>query len=610
LSAGGATGIGNVGFPVTSDATTMSFTDTNAGANIFAKSTNAAGVTVNTLIGGNGVTLTATGPVTLKGDVKGQSIAITSGGGITIQDTMGDSTTNTVTLTSTGTGNITTTSTNKPVTGQTLTVSSVGGSISGKLTTQDFDTASANLSFNTNGKGVVNVTNTTKSTVTLGSSSSGLDFKFTSNGPLNIGSISTVAGMGANDGNITVIAKSGTLVVANGSTINALGGSIVLQNSDVKAGFIIIGTNSSVKASSTVAGVGNVTINIGPTATKVVGTTPTNVTPNETKGGKIYYGKNGITALSPTNMLNALDRNIIFDTDGSSGTIQLGGGVTIQADPPEGFANTVSLQQVSNLVSTTQIGSVPVPVSLTVPAPTVQTPAITFVGQPNTNTQRLQAELIALQPTSTLSSTIALQTQTQNVFGAPRTNANYSRPISADIFTDRSKILDSNSLVMPRKHQAVLRTKFGTVTVAPGAVALVLCDAYSLSVFNFDDNKKQSVVIESGGESISLAPASHVTISNHQAANFADFAPSERIGHRNLRRCGLKDGSVAFHTQFHLVSAMVNVDSLLRLVNSSRAEDKASARHLLKTAAIVTHLQSGGEPFVVYRRPQMLSLLP
>jgi len=104
-----------------------------------------------------------------------------------------------------------------------------------------------------------------------------------------------------------------------------------------------------------------------------------------------------------------------------------------------------------------------------------------------------------------------------------------------------------------------------------------------------------------------------VTISNRHFADLADFAqlaPSERIGHRNLRRRGLKDGSVAFHTQFHLVSAMANVDSLQRLVNSSRAEDKARARHLLKTAAIVTQLQSGGERFVVYRRPQMLSLLP
>lgn len=70
----------------------------------------------------------------------------------------------------------------------------------------------------------------------------------------------------------------------------------------------------------------------------LAGTEPPNIVSKTTGGGQIFYNKNGITALGPDNHLNALDRNIVFDTTNTkSGAIQLDGNVTITADPPPGM---------------------------------------------------------------------------------------------------------------------------------------------------------------------------------------------------------------------------------------------------------------------------------
>ena len=99
------------------------------------------------------------------------------------------------------------------------------------------------------------------------------------------------------------------------SAISSTNGDITIQNMDTSAGSIVIGANSTIHASATAAGVGNVYIVIGAVPSNpVVGTAPANVTVNNTGGGITYFGSNSITASAPNNTLNASGRNIVFNT--------------------------------------------------------------------------------------------------------------------------------------------------------------------------------------------------------------------------------------------------------------------------------------------------------
>ena len=149
-----------------------------------------------------------------------------------------------------------------------------------------------------------------------------------------------INGATANNGNLTLVNATGSLSVAASGGVNAVisatNGNITLQNTNTTNGSISIGANSTIHASATAAGVGNVNIVIGAIPSNpVVGTTPSNVTVNDTSGGVTYFGTNGITASAPTNTLNGSGRNIIFSTGSlSASAIHLGGSVTITADPP------------------------------------------------------------------------------------------------------------------------------------------------------------------------------------------------------------------------------------------------------------------------------------
>src|SRR5262249_4939801 len=71
--------------------------------------------------------------------------------------------------------------------------------------------------------------------------------------------------------------------------------------------------------------------------TPVAGTAPLNVTVNTSGGGQVFWGTNGITATSssPQTVVNALGRNVVFNTGSrAASAITLQGKNTITADPP------------------------------------------------------------------------------------------------------------------------------------------------------------------------------------------------------------------------------------------------------------------------------------
>jgi hypothetical protein len=201
------------------------------------------------------------------------------------------------------------------------------GSI-GSLSKNIATAASSTLTLNTSGSG--NIYDSNNQAVQLMSSQAGGNFALATTGGLTANSITT------NQGSISLKASGSVLQINSGTTLFAQGGSITLQNTNTSTGSIAIGAGATVHASATAASLGVVDIYLGTAASPLTpGPTPNHVVVTTEPGGQVYFGTKGITTSAPNNLLNANGRNIVFSTSSAPATkINLGGSVTITADPP------------------------------------------------------------------------------------------------------------------------------------------------------------------------------------------------------------------------------------------------------------------------------------
>src|SRR5262249_4735407 len=108
----------------------------------------------------------------------------------------------------------------------------------------------------------------------------------------------------ANRGSISLVAGTGLLSLASGAALTSTNGNITLENVDLSNGSIELGAGATLHAASTTSGVGQVQIFLGLTPARIASPVPLNVSINTSGGANVFFGRNGITALSPTNTLN------------------------------------------------------------------------------------------------------------------------------------------------------------------------------------------------------------------------------------------------------------------------------------------------------------------
>lgn len=218
-----------------------------------------------------------------------------------------------------------------------LTFLSATGDIGGSTA---LNTKAPIISATTGGAGSVSLSNATA--MELLASSSGGSFSILAAGALKVNSISTNAPLTSDDGSISVVNTSGMLTV-NGN-LSARGGSIFVQNRDVVGGSIVVSPGVSISTlvdKGTALDNGTVTLAIGTSAPQLTsGSAPLGVrlTP-ATAPGAYYFGSHpaavtttATAATAPT--LNALGRNVVFESPNNNRKITLGKNVTITADPP------------------------------------------------------------------------------------------------------------------------------------------------------------------------------------------------------------------------------------------------------------------------------------
>ena len=530
------------------------------------------------------------------------------------------SATSIVTLTATGANEIATQGSSSIVTGQSVSVTSNGGGIIMSVSTSSL---SANTSF-VGGKGLVTLFNKSANPLTLENSAAGNGFLLESPGPVTIKSISSDGGVSSTTASIEVSAKTGSLTVVGGSTIKAVGGNVSLISRDTKDGSINIGANSTITASST-GQAGNVFVNIGAKVNKVAGQAPPNVQQHITGNGKIFFGKRGIFALAPDNTLNAKDREIVFDSDDdSAGAIQLGGGVTITADPPDGAPSVApmisaplnSMRGTNVPRGSTSFARPPLaPDGLSLPnvgSKPWPTPGTEGFGKGVTNGLMSRDVLVAFHAPNTASANWISETEVAG------------REIPAIIYSDTDLgitsdpalalaqsanpnvpiILDRGSVLFAPAVDRTIDTPFGIVEVDAGSLVLVLSFGSGLAVYDLYDPHRGAASVSVNDQRFALHPGFGLVVTSNSVRSFEQINPAQDFGYRNIVVQEIGGGLKAFSSEFVIPSALQAVQPLKELVHSEHPNARRLRDKLLKTSAALLTIRSGSKRFEQVLRSQ------
>ncbi len=444
-------------------------------------------------------------------------------------------------------------------------------------------------------------------------------------------------------------AATKVLTIARGAEILS-NGSITLNNSNTNKGSIKFEQDSLVETSGPLGG--DVTVFIGVTPpTPVSGSAPANVeVVQDGITGGVFFGTNGISAKSPSNILTYKNANIVFDTGSqNSKAISLGGNVKITADPPNPPDALLAVQVESNLTNGAVLESSSLIAKNSSAGLTLPNGAI-YGDQSVASELGARSEVASVLPLSLIapsnfdslirpySNNISIQTSTISESGSGLSDATLGRimgaaitaspdfeagEFSANVICDSDLGLggfsadgdflascsgqtpirfEKGKLLVHRNSKTVFATPFGEVTIAEKSLVLLMASGDSLAVFNLDDRRRGAVVLKIRDRAVTLSPGKHAVVTWSQIADFETVNPAECFGYRNIRDFKACDTMRVFVGEFSVPQAIRVVKPLQHLVMHNHSGAKDVVNHLMKTTAVVLHLQGAGNFEQVQRR--------
>ncbi len=138
------------------------------------------------------------------------------------------------------------------------------------------------------------------------------------------------------NGGISLVSSGNSIFIGNSINIDALNGSVIINDTNTVTGSITIGSNVNITGyqvnqpsnnNEVIMAIGNIPTSFNNSQI------PANVVVNNINGANVYFGTNSITASAPVNTINANTYNVVFSGSSSSTPITLSGGVIINAQP-------------------------------------------------------------------------------------------------------------------------------------------------------------------------------------------------------------------------------------------------------------------------------------
>ncbi|MBS1998067.1 MAG: hypothetical protein JSS86_17210, partial [Cyanobacteria bacterium SZAS LIN-2] len=301
----------------------------------------------------------------------------------------------------------------------------------------------------------------------------------------------------------------------------------------------------------------------------------------------------------------------VFNGAGNNNAIQLFGGVQIQADPPAASAPAAGLLNASaNLTSTaTSVASGNVASTATAAGTTVSAPA--EISNVNWSLPAITALNASLQDGVTanvagLSDSTVLSGRGGLRVARASNGMSAHRVLTGGVATDGVQTMDEGVTLISPKTDTTIKTGFGSVDVAAGAVAMIMSYDGGMAVYNLHDTKSGAVVVKVGANKVRVSPGQNIVLTSRSVRSFEDINPGQAIAYRRVVAKDWGNGVQAFHSEFSILSMLQNYGAVRELVKSQDAETRKTVDAMLKTSAIL--LQIGGEKYEYMKAPAVTAM--
>ena len=455
---------------------------------------------------------------------------------------------------------------------------------------------------------------------------SGSYFTFNTNGNLNIyGDIATGAGTNANGGAINISANGALNIGVNNAAVSLTtnNGPIVVMNNSANAGSIDFAKGDIVYTNTPTTSVpGYVVFNVGAYAqTNTTNPDSNNIMATSSGGASIFYGANGISALSLDNVLNAKGQDIVFNTGSlPASAITLNGNVSITADPPISLISNLSGASVIqnnianiNLASDSLSNATPSSVNNFGVTNVLDNTQSTILINNSNSVNRSNAAEYGYLGDSTENNELVNNTSlvmpiaySYKVIGAG------SGTSFSDKSNENTKFVYGSAIISASKAMEVsLGAKPYTdvkLNLKRGALVLAIVNGNVVSVYDLHDNSANSVVVSSSKTNkVVLTPGQHVTLARvNDATDFAYVNQASKVAYRKINTT-VNNGIATYVSDFSIPSAISAVKPLKAMFGSHDAHVKAIANQMLKTIVVVMQNGAGNGAYEYVAKPKLMA---
>ena len=159
------------------------------------------------------------------------------------------------------------------------------------------------------------------------------------------------------------------------------------------------------------------------------------------------------------------------------------------------------------------------------------------------------------------------------------------------------KQLQSGAMLLSPHAQTRVETPFGTVTLSPKSIAIVIASKNQLAIYDLHDDRSGGITLESDGNRFVLSPGRSLHLNRGQEAAFESINPIPYVRYRQVVTQRLANSMTAFTSEFHILSLVSGLQPLRRMVGSPEAADKNMSNRLLRTVSLLAVMNNSQEPF-------------
>ena len=172
--------------------------------------------------------------------------------------------------------------------------------------------------------------------------------------------------------------------------------------------------------------------------------------------------------------------------------------------------------------------------------------------------------------------------------------------------TRKQVVIENQSLLLAPFSNTTVKTKFGEIDVDARSMVLVFSSPKGTSIFNLDDQHRNSVIVRTASNhKFVLSAGKHITLTDVGARGFEQINPVESIAYRNINQQSLANGHMVFTSEFSIPSAINSINVLKELCKSKNQESMRLRNHLMKTLAAMVQMNKSGVPYQQVLTPRL-----